>query len=81
MPNFIKYCKSEAIARKIRNKQRKKNYQSTQGNPPRPWNYEEDIAVLKHEVSDRELALKISRSVQAIQIRRCRLNKLTKSSE
>lgn len=82
MPNFMKHYSDKLVALKMRNEQRKKNYQITQGNIPRPWTAEEDKQVLAHEISDRKLAKKISRSAEAIQIRRCRLKKkLTEGSE
>lgn len=39
----------------------------------RGWTEEEDVLVLKHEISDTELSAMIHRSVGAIQKRRCRI--------
>ena len=58
---------------RARNFQRKINYRKTAKYEPRPWTREEDVAVLAHDILDTELSKKIERSVQAIQIRRCRL--------
>ena len=38
-----------------------------------PWTQEEEAMILARTVSDRELAVKIGRTVRAIQIHRCRL--------
>ena len=46
--------------------------------PKRPWDSFEDALVLLHGESDRELAKRLRRSVQAIQIRRCRLRRRNK---
>lgn len=70
-----KYRKSHP---EVRRRNRKKNYeQSLEGarNSKELWTQHEDAAVLAHEITDRELAKKIGRSVQAIQIRRARLKK------
>jgi len=42
----------------------------------REWTGAEDQAVLAHAIPDRELAPKLERSVQAIQVRRSRLRKV-----
>lgn len=39
------------------------------------WTQAEDAAVLAREMTDRELAAKLGRSVQAIHLRRWRLNR------
>lgn len=44
--------------------------------PKRRWSDEEDCKVLAHSVSDRQLSKQIRRSVEAIQIRRCKLKKI-----
>lgn len=74
MPNFKKHYSEEQF-RKMRNKYRQKNYSQTAKYNRRSWTLEEDNAVLKQNMTDRELSEKISRSVQAIQIRRNRLKK------
>lgn len=59
-----------------RSAMRRRNYQRGMRDARRgyqPWTQEEDIKVLAHSVTDRELARDIGRSVQAIQIRRSRL--------
>lgn len=40
-----------------------------------PWTSDEDAAVIAHAVPDRDLAEQLGRSVQAIAMRRWRLNK------
>jgi hypothetical protein len=58
-----------------RNEQKKRNYARGRFGLPHQWNWtlEEDELVLRAEISDRELASQINRSVQAIQVRRCNL--------
>lgn len=58
-----------------RNLYRQRNYAQTQGgsNTRKEWTSSEDEMVRAREASDRELALKLGRSVQAIQIRRSRI--------
>lgn len=74
MPKRPKYCTSDEEFRKIRNESRRNNYRKTQSNGiRREWTKQEDKAVLAHNILDAELSKKIYRSVQAIQIRRCRL--------
>lgn len=48
--------------------------------PPRPWNATDDQRVLSHSIPDRQLSNEIQRSVKAIQLRRCKLKKLTGNS-
>ena len=63
--------------RDIFNEQKKRYYGKSARNAHnyrKQWTHEEDNLVLKHEISDTELAKQIGRSVQAIQIRRSRLN-------
>ncbi len=43
--------------------------------PRRPYSFKEDMMILNHEMSDRELAEKLQRSIGAIQGRRNRLKK------
>lgn len=58
-----------------RNERRQRNYAQTAGAPNTraEWTEREDKLVLAHTIPDRELAEKIGRSVQAIQIRRSRI--------
>ena len=74
MPNFRKHYSEEQFL-KMRNEQRKRNYSQTAQYKRRDWIPEEDEAVLKQDITDRELSKIISRSVQSIQIRRSRLKK------
>ena len=63
--------------RDIFNEEKKRYYSKSARdayNFKKQWTHEEDNLVLKHEISDAELAKQIGRSVQAIQIRRSRLN-------
>lgn len=41
----------------------------------RLWSQDEDRRVIAHTIPDRELAQDLGRSVQAIQVRRCKLKK------
>ena len=59
-----------------RNEYRQRNYAQTAAdarNSRAEWTEREDKMVLAHSIPDRELAAKIGRSVQAIQIRRSRI--------
>lgn len=58
-----------------RNEYRQRNYAQTQNAPNagKEWTDSEDRMVRARQVSDRELALKLGRSVQSIQIRRSRI--------
>lgn len=56
-----------------RNEQRKRNYAQTQTGDKKGWTTQHDALVLQHSITDRELSEQIGHSVQAIQIRRCRL--------
>lgn len=74
MPNILPSLGPEA-ARLERNKQRKRNYSRSAHYFPSEWTNQEDALVLEHSITDRELSELIHHSVQAIQIRRCRLKK------
>lgn len=55
---------------------RKRNYDQTRKNNFNKclyYNKQEDLMILEHNISDRELSKKIGRSVQAIQTRRWRI--------
>lgn len=60
-----------------RAKDRRRYYAQFQGaeNTGKSWTESEDVRVLARDVTDRELSAEIGRSVQAIQIRRGRINK------
>lgn len=75
MPNYVRWYKDKDKARKLRNKHRKRNYAKTQGYPKREWTVKEMDLVLSSDKSDRELSLILNRSMQSIQIKRCRLKK------
>lgn len=60
-------------------RKQKRRYRSRTGSNkylPHQWSDSEDQQVLRHERPDRELAKQIGHSVQAIQVRRCRLRKV-----
>ena len=59
----------------LKNRYRRNNYRQTQGYDPREWTEAEIKLVLAHAVSDRELSKILHRSVQAIQLARCRAKK------
>lgn len=75
MPNWVKRYSDKERARNLRNMHRKRNYSKTQGYPPRDWTVGEMDLILNSEKTDRELAEILKRSVQSIQIKRCRLKK------
>ena len=58
------------------NEQKKRNYKQTVRNAhnyKKQWTKEEEKMILDHNISDRELAEQLGRSVQAIQVRRSKL--------
>lgn len=78
MPNFVKRYKEKGEyekCREIRNRQRKANYASTCKYPKSEWRAEHEQMVLDHSIPDRELSKLIGHSVQAIQVKRCKLKK------
>ena len=81
MPNRKNLYNDMERFRETRNVQRKRYYSKTAGYPPRPWTLEEDKVVLEHSITDTALSQIISRSVGAIQKRRCRLKKSSENSE
>lgn len=67
-----------------RNAQRKRYYRKhSKGkiNARRRWEREDDLAVMSREDNDVSLSLSLSRSVMAIQLRRCKLKKRRPGSE
>lgn len=75
----IKQLKSEQAKdnfRKYRANYNREYYGMTRNLYPRKvWDQDEDEMILKHEITDSELSVILSRSVSAIQERRCRLRK------
>ena len=62
--------------REATNEMKKRNYHiSTKYavNNKMPWTKEEEKLILEHSMTDRQLAQKLGRSVQAIQVRRSKL--------
>ena len=58
------------------NRHKKRNYAQTRDNAVnvgQRWTIDQTNMVLAHEISDRELAAKIGRSVEAIQVRRAKV--------
>lgn len=56
-----------------RNYYRRNNYRQTAGHPKREWTTEEMNLILAHSIPDRQLSARLQRSVQSIQVMRCRL--------
>ena len=52
---------------------KKKYYQSTQGYPRKKWTDDENMLIMEHKKSDRELSKQLERSIQSIQTQRWRL--------
>jgi hypothetical protein len=75
IPNWVKHCRDQNKARSLRNIYRKRNYSKTQGYQAREWTVKEMDLVLGSDKSDRELSTILNRSIQSIQIKRCRLKK------
>jgi len=76
MPKSIKFFRDKEKAVKYRNKQRKSNYKKGRihaRSGKQRWSAEEIKTLLLFTGSDFELSYKINRSVEAIQIKRCRL--------
>ena len=76
MPSCIKNFKNKALARKYRNHQRKMNYgkgRKSDKNRWQEWTTEDMNLLMNSNKTDRELSVAIGRSVQAIQIKRSRL--------
>lgn len=61
--------------------QRYRNRTGSYKYEPKTWGIWEDDLVLKHDMPDRELSAMLKRSVQAIQVRRCRLTKVENKNE
>lgn len=76
MPNWINrvnYSKAKIV--EVRNAQRKRNYTATR--PPgidhkRRWSCEDAELLFTSTLSDRDLGIKLGRSVLAIQVKRCK---------
>ncbi len=84
MPNFVKIYRekgmSEQEIKSLKNKYRRENYKKGRNNYlPSEWTEHDEFSVLEKKVSDRELSKQIGHSVEAIQIKRCRLNKRLKT--
>lgn len=75
MPKFVKQYNDPLQLLLIRNGQRQRYYQKTAKYPKREWNPEEDEMVLNSSLKDTELSGILQRSVESIQVRRCRLQK------
>lgn len=56
-----------------RNYYRRNNYRQTACYPKREWTTEEMNLILAHSIPDRQLSARLQRSVQSIQVMRCRL--------
>ncbi|MCR5146090.1 MAG: hypothetical protein K6B70_01905 [Clostridia bacterium] len=76
MPKFVKQYDDPIQLLMIRNGQRRRYYQQTaQKYPRRAWNSKEDELVLNSNLKDMELSEVLKRSVESIQVRRCKLLK------
>lgn len=77
MPNRKDKYVDMILFKETRNAQRKRYYGKTNNKyPSRSWTEDEDELVLAHSMTDTELSKAIERSVQAIQVRRCKLKKI-----
>lgn len=82
MPNRIKKYADKELARKTRNAQRKRYYNKTvplTAKHRRPKWTKQEVDLLWHYsriYSDRYISQQIGRSVEAIQVMRCKLKKL-----
>ena len=71
-----KFDKFREYREKYKTKYRKETGSGQYDN--RPWTEQEVEMILKHELSDRELSKELRRSVQAIQVKRCKLKNKSK---
>lgn len=67
--------------RKACNRQRKRYYAKTALYPPRKWTADEESMILDSKLSDHQLSPILHRSVEAIQLKRCKLRKLLEASD
>lgn len=70
MPLRSKNYADKERLRVTRNQQRKRNYKLTQLYKQRKWTKEELFMIHERNITDRELSVKIGRSVQSIQCMR-----------
>jgi hypothetical protein len=75
MPNWVKTYRDKEKARTLRNMHRKRNYSKTQGYVKREWTLQELDMIVNSDKTDRKLSHELNRSIQSIQIKRCRLRK------
>ena len=74
MVNKDKHFKDHETFIRTRNRERKRYYNKTSGKyPQRKYTAWEDEMVLHSKLTDTELSKELCRSVQSIQVRRCRL--------
>lgn len=79
MPLSLKFYKDSKKRDKYRNRSRKRNYENGRRYSRGGYNHyttKECRLILGHKIPDIELAKILKRSVQAIQIMRCRLKKM-----
>lgn len=75
MPNVFKHYKNREKMLIARNRLRKRNYAKTQGYATRSWTVHEIEMILNPDKLDTELSHELKRSVQSIQVKRCRVKK------
>ena len=78
MPSRLKFYRDLEKLKEYRKRGRKSNYikgRIFSNGEYRPYTNRECRLILAHKIFDRELARILKRSVQAIQIMRCRLKK------
>ena len=79
MPKSLKYFNDTEKSRRYRNKQRKQNYakgREYQLQKRHIYSPAEELLIVEHLYSDREIAFMLHVSVAGIQVKRCYLNKL-----
>lgn len=78
MPKTLVHYADQYKAQIYRNRHRKNNYQKTREgayNARQEWTVDEMEMILSSSLCDREISKIIGRSVQAIQMKRSKLNK------
>lgn len=67
------YADADKAKRTAALQKRRYRARTGSGYEPREWTRSEEKAVVAHVIPDRELAVELGRSVQAIQVKRSRL--------
>ena len=75
MPSFVKHYADKDRCRITRNAQRKRYYNQFSNYKPKSWTDKEEKLLFNNNMTDRELSVKLERSVQSLQVHRCKIKK------